>query len=748
MFRTAIFVSAMLCMFVSEAVSKSAESAEDQRIAKFGDKVSQQGDELLLRLKDGRVIPKKSAAVWYGPFDCDGNTNISYTFHDFVDPWFIVYEHYYESAGTSFINWETGLEEHVSGSSIFSPERTRFFTVGYGGEGEYDVEMWKVTPEGVVREWVLYHGISFDLRWLDPTAVEIADNDFEVAARVTRNGASWKCLGAVGACNALKMSKSTGNSAGEVARERDLKIDDRSIRDTIDRDIMRGLMSQPKEGLRVDPETGRLVRVHIDDEDSAKSAEPTLISAARKGDVEAVKSLLDRGSPIDATDENGRTALEAAAARGRSNVVKFLLSRGARPNSKEYLNPPIMYAAERGDADTVKILLDNGADPNAPGANARTALMASVARGHLEVVRLLLEKGADPNARDAYGSTALTVRGNYRWMGTPQIIKLLLDRGADPNAQHKDGKSALQSAAGQGDLEMIKPLLDNGADVNIALKEAVFRKQPSAVKLLLDRGAEPSRAFESYDPCLEQAQDKSRCVSEIVKILLENGSEVNLPDKNGLTGLMVAAGRGYPDIVKRLLDRGADVNAKDTHGWNALAWAAQAGHKDIAALLKKHGAEMTLMAAACLPDMPEVQRSLRNGSDVNAKGVNGRTALMGAAELGHSDVVKLLLDKGADANAEDENEGTALMASAKKGHPEVVKLLLEKAVDLDGTDSSDQTALMMAVRGGHVEVVKLLLKKGADVNIMGDYCRTPLDIAKEVHPSEIEALLRAHGAIE
>lgn len=334
MFRTAIFVFAILSMYAAEAVSKSAESTDDPQIAKFADKVSQQGAELFFRLKDGRVISKKSARDWYGYDDCDGNTNISYTFDDFIDPWFIVHEHYYESAGTLFINWETGKEEHVSGASIFSPERTRFFTQGYGGEGEHDVEMWKVTPEGVVREWVLHQGISFDLRWLDPTKVEIADYDFEVAARVTRNGASWKCLGAVGACNALKMSKSPGDSAGEGARDKDLKIDDRSA---IDSDIMRGLMSHRGEVLRVDPETGKLVHVHEDDEDGAKSAEPTLISAALKGDVEAVKSFLDRGSPIDATDENGRTALEAAAARGRSNVVKLLLSRGARPNSKEYL---------------------------------------------------------------------------------------------------------------------------------------------------------------------------------------------------------------------------------------------------------------------------------------------------------------------------------------------------------------------------------------------------------------------------
>ena len=75
---------------------------------------------------------------------------------------------------------------------------------------------------------------------------------------------------------------------------------------------------------------------------------------------------------------------------------------------------------------------------------------------------------------------------------------------------------------------------------------------------------------------------------------------------------------------------------------------------------------MTFLAAACLPDIAEVQRRLNNGSDVNAKGVNGYAPSIGAAELGHSDVVKLLLEKGADANAKDKNGETALMASVVK----------------------------------------------------------------------------------
>ena len=107
---------------------------------------------------------------------------------------------------------------------------------------------------------------------------------------------------------------------------------------------------------RADPETSKVTeRVDADDEDSAKGYEPTLISAAEVGNVEWAKSFLDEGAPIDPTDENGSTALESAAAGGHLDVVKLLLSRGARANSNRYLNPPILLAAGRGNADTVRV---------------------------------------------------------------------------------------------------------------------------------------------------------------------------------------------------------------------------------------------------------------------------------------------------------------------------------------------------------------------------------------------------------
>jgi ankyrin repeat protein len=78
---------------------------------------------------------------------------------------------------------------------------------------------------------------------------------------------------------------------------------------------------------------------------------------------------------------------------------------------------------------------------------------------------------------------------------------------------------------------------------------------------------------------------------EVVRLLLANGADINVKDKNGETALMLASYYGRKEIVKLLLAKRADVNAKSNNGATALMNATKKGHKEIKELLIRAGAK-------------------------------------------------------------------------------------------------------------------------------------------------------------
>lgn len=167
---------------------------------------------------------------------------------------------------------------------------------------------------------------------------------------------------------------------------------------------------------------------------------PALVGSAIRGDANSVKTLLDKGTDVNAEDGNGHTALHSAAERGYVDIVKILLAKGADVNANGGGFTPLMLAANNGHAEIVKILLDNGANVNAkfrgsisiPGefsTGGVTALIFAVWAGNnnIDVVKALLEKGADVNIKDADGNTVMDYAKKHNY---DEIIKLLKEAGA------------------------------------------------------------------------------------------------------------------------------------------------------------------------------------------------------------------------------------------------------------------------------------------------------------------------------
>jgi cytochrome c len=126
-----------------------------------------------------------------------------------------------------------------------------------------------------------------------------------------------------------------------------------------------------------------------------------LHDAARTGDLSKIKSYLDAGANIDELDGEKNTPLFIAAKWGKTDVVKFLVNKGAdlaHASAGPFgsLGTPLHAAVGRSQLETVKVLLELGADANQPDAGAGPPLHIALSKSDMGMADLLQEYGAEP----------------------------------------------------------------------------------------------------------------------------------------------------------------------------------------------------------------------------------------------------------------------------------------------------------------------------------------------------------------
>lgn len=162
----------------------------------------------------------------------------------------------------------------------------------------------------------------------------------------------------------------------------------------------------------------------------------------------------------------------------------------------------------------------------------------------------------------------------------------------DEQVQEAERQIPFFQAAAGDDLEVLREFLDAGEDPNSVaigrgftpLYNACFGgafapdKSFAAVRLLLERGADPNKRFE-YDSPIDGRLDRGLTAlmvaptADIAEALLDAGAEVNVADEHGVTPLMRAAGSGRVDVVKLLLSSHADAEVKSGDGRSAADFA-------------------------------------------------------------------------------------------------------------------------------------------------------------------------------
>ena len=233
-----------------------------------------------------------------------------------------------------------------------------------------------------------------------------------------------------------------------------------------------------------------------------------LVLAARQGDLESTRILLDAGADANQVTQYGWTPLLTATQNRYYRLASFLLDHGADANIANTGGWTPLYLAtdnrniEGGDypvrqpdmdhLEFITKLLDRGANVNARAMDSTetrtiftmqwlyedgaTPFLRAAQSGDITLMRLLLARGADPRIPTTNNVTALAVAAGigwvegvtYEWSEADNIeaVKMCLDLGIDVNARDGDGRTALHGAAHKGRNAVVHLLVDHGAKLD------------------------------------------------------------------------------------------------------------------------------------------------------------------------------------------------------------------------------------------------------------------------------------------
>src|SRR5690554_563205 len=353
------------------------------------------------------------------------------------------------------------------------------------------------------------------------------------------------------------------------------------------------------------------------------------------------------------------------------------------------------------------------ADVNHRFSDGSTPLQWAVYEGDVEEARRLIEAGADVSAANDYGATAMGLAAE---VGHTELLELLLDAGADVDSPNPEGQTALMAVARTGNVEAARLLLDRGAAVDArerwggqtALMWASARRHPQMMALLISRGADVDarsihrdyqrhvtaegrpKSLDSggFTPLLYAAREN--CIA-CVDVLLANGADIDLPDPDGVSPLLLAIMNANWDLAKRLIEAGANVNQWDIFGQAPLFAAvglytrADGGRASIDPPNETKGIEVLRMLLERGAD-PNMQLFFRPANVRGSTNTRGSTPLIRAANNGDLELVKLLLEHGADATVYMADRQTPIHAVLAGRAPEPRALELIKILHDAGTD--------------------------------------------------------------
>lgn len=297
-----------------------------------------------------------------------------------------------------------------------------------------------------------------------------------------------------------------------------------------------------------------------------------ILSAAAGGDLPTVMRLVDKQDELLTCQYDYTSPLHLAVREGQSDVVRFLIEKGAldpRCHNHPFLEPIAVIARDRGYNEITTII--------------ETAIADSTLTHEWSDVGGVVKEESEEERQFQY----LVDQGKALEVETMLVANPQLAKNND--AFWFEGILAMP--AHDGNHEMIDLLMKFGALVPEVSKWGAryYFERLETASYLLDRSMNPNHMnWRRFTLLHDMAHEGDLPKAQL---LIAHGADLDaIDDEYQSTPLGYAAHFGRPEIVELLLHHGAQVNRAGAPFAQPLAWAERNGHTDISALLRRAGA--------------------------------------------------------------------------------------------------------------------------------------------------------------
>ena len=215
----------------------------------------------------------------------------------------------------------------------------------------------------------------------------------------------------------------------------------------------------------------------------------------RKCSIAELQAIVDHGVDVNATNKKNQTVLTLACVNKYEGAINVLLNASANLDIKDNAyGDTCLHKAVRQKCTiyVLQAIIDHGVDVNALNKGNKTALRMSCVNKNESAINVLLNAGANPSIIDADGNTCLHIAVTQEC--SKKVLQAIIDHGVGVNATNKRNQTALTIACAN--------------------------KNESAIKVLLNAGADPNIADADGDTCLYIAV-KQRCSKEVLQAINE-----------------------------------------------------------------------------------------------------------------------------------------------------------------------------------------------------------------------------------